>query len=590
MAMLPASLKDRIEKLAQYVAQSNGAMEDTVRERQRTNPDFGFLFGGEGASYYTECVRHYSQAQAQAAHAQAAPATLVGGGYGGGGGGSGGGYAGGVGAPSSCGVPGAAPRNGVYAYASAADHSSSAAGHGMPPYLGAYRRADYSASAPIAPPAQPPHAPLHDESRIFELLERRDECRRRKDWVGADRLKDELGAVHNVVVNDRERSWSIRQGADAGGAPPPPYSYAPPSAPYGGGHAPPGPPEPLHAPSHSAPGASTMHDYRRAASDRHPVDTARVDALIAARMHAKITRDFDRADQLRAELRDLGVEVHDRNKEWFVDRPELAARTTARMPHGPPPSQQQQQQHHYPALSPHHAPPPYGHGAPPSAGPSAHGYTRDPADAIHLPNEAHIHALLAERLEAKKSRDFDKADRMREVLRSAGVEVYDREKRWRALPPANGMGVPPPAHHHAHHQQPPPPHAMPPAPTGGSQYYRRQHDDHKPVDIRAVEALLDERSHCKMQRNFARADQIRDALRQQHNVEVHDNERTWHVSRASSSSGHPPPPHVPPPANAARVAGGAEVRRDDRKGGAERSRSRSRSPDAPPAESSAAAE
>ena len=41
-------------------------------------------------------------------------------------------------------------------------------------------------------------------------------------------------------------------------------------------------------------------------------------------MNAKISRDFDRADSLRMELRQLGVEVHDRDKQWFVDRPDLA--------------------------------------------------------------------------------------------------------------------------------------------------------------------------------------------------------------------------------------------------------------------------
>ena len=51
-------LKERIEKLAQYVAQSNDAMEQTVRERQRTNPSFAFLFGGEGSSYYLEMKRN----------------------------------------------------------------------------------------------------------------------------------------------------------------------------------------------------------------------------------------------------------------------------------------------------------------------------------------------------------------------------------------------------------------------------------------------------------------------------------------------------------------------------------------------------
>ena len=50
MAGLDPALVDRIEKLAQYVAQTNGAMENIARERYRTNPDFAFLFGGDGAA------------------------------------------------------------------------------------------------------------------------------------------------------------------------------------------------------------------------------------------------------------------------------------------------------------------------------------------------------------------------------------------------------------------------------------------------------------------------------------------------------------------------------------------------------------
>ena len=135
-----------------------------------------------------------------------------------------------------------------------------------------------------------------------------------------------------------------------------------------------------------------------------------------------------------------------------------------------------------------------------------------------MPNEAQIHALLAERLQAKKSRDFEKADAMRETLRAAGVEVFDRDKLWRAIPPPEGMGGPP--------SQPQPP------PSKNSQLqYHRAPDDHQPVDVAAVEALLDERLQAKMQRDFVRADQLRDTIRQQHNVEVHDNDRTWHVSR-----------------------------------------------------------
>jgi hypothetical protein len=84
--MLSQDSVERIEKLAQYVAQSNGAMEATVRERQRTNPNFAFLFGGDGASYYQECLRKFTQA--------ARPSTGGSGGFGSGGGGFGSGSGG----------------------------------------------------------------------------------------------------------------------------------------------------------------------------------------------------------------------------------------------------------------------------------------------------------------------------------------------------------------------------------------------------------------------------------------------------------------------------------------------------------------
>ena len=52
-----SDLRTRIEKLSAYVSQSgsNVDMEATLRERQRGNPQFAFLFGGEGADYYAEC-------------------------------------------------------------------------------------------------------------------------------------------------------------------------------------------------------------------------------------------------------------------------------------------------------------------------------------------------------------------------------------------------------------------------------------------------------------------------------------------------------------------------------------------------------
>ena len=45
-----------------------------------------------------------------------------------------------------------------------------------------------------------------DETRVMALLRERDEYRRRRDFDGADRLKDQLFAM-NVRMDDRDRSW-----------------------------------------------------------------------------------------------------------------------------------------------------------------------------------------------------------------------------------------------------------------------------------------------------------------------------------------------------------------------------------------------
>eukprot|EP01051_Picozoa_sp_SAG22_P000760 SAG22_NODE_23_length_31399_cov_35.631313_29_plen_58_part_00 len=40
--------------------------------------------------------------------------------------------------------------------------------------------------------------------------------------------------------------------------------------------------------------------------------------------------------------------------------------------------------------------------------------------------------MLAERLQAKMGRDYDTADRIRNELRQMGIEVYDKDKTWKA--------------------------------------------------------------------------------------------------------------------------------------------------------------
>ena len=53
-------------------------------------------------------------------------------------------------------------------------------------------------------------------------------------------------------------------------------------------------------------------------------------------------------------------------------------------------------------------------------------------------DEPKIHKMLAERLQAKFSRDFNTADRIRDELKGIGIEVYDKEKSWKATYAAGG--------------------------------------------------------------------------------------------------------------------------------------------------------
>ncbi|KAG6706222.1 hypothetical protein I3843_07G206500 [Carya illinoinensis] len=45
-------LHKRIEKLVEYAAKNGPEFEAMIREKQQENPDYGFLFGGEGHGYY----------------------------------------------------------------------------------------------------------------------------------------------------------------------------------------------------------------------------------------------------------------------------------------------------------------------------------------------------------------------------------------------------------------------------------------------------------------------------------------------------------------------------------------------------------
>ena len=285
-------LRARIEKLSAYVSQATGSvdMEATLRERQRGNPQFAFLFGGEGADYYTECLRNFSAARSDGGMGGGgmggggmgggAPPSQCsgggggggygacgsgdcgggcgsgslrrlaacgggscgsggaglgggmggagggGGGYGGGGGGGGGGSCGGLQdlGGRGCGYQDSGGHGGGFQSSGGGSFGGGGGGGGggpgsAAPGLSGYRRADMPGGAAA------------DEAKVDSLLSQRDEFRRRRDFDGADRLKDQLFSL------------GVRRSASPSPPHHPPHTSPPPPH-----HLPTTSPPPHHAP------------------------------------------------------------------------------------------------------------------------------------------------------------------------------------------------------------------------------------------------------------------------------------------------------------------------------------------------------
>ena len=292
-------LAERIEKLVAFVARKP-EMEAFTAEKQKDNPEFAFLSGGEGAEYYQKC-----KADATAAHAAAlaaapppppappparrrcrAPPPPPG-------------------APMMAPPPGGGPMMAP----------PPPPGAPPPPPMGGYgsRRRRWAATAAATAAAAASHgfmrapgdtAPV-DEQRIDAILTQRNDAKRARDFETADRLRDQLQAEFNIRVDDKTREWRV-MGPGAGM-----FGLAASHAPVSGGYG--------AAPGMGGGMGNVGHDYTRTPGDNAPVDVEKVNQILAQRLDAKRARDFTTSDALRDQLRnEMGIEVMDREKQWCV--------------------------------------------------------------------------------------------------------------------------------------------------------------------------------------------------------------------------------------------------------------------------------
>ena len=182
-------------------------------------------------------------------------------------------------------------------------------------------------------------------AQVNVLLARRLEAKLSKDYDAADGVLAELGRL-GVTVNDGTYQWR-------------------------------------------ADGQPFIHRYKRIGGGGGGVDDGRVETLLADRADARRERNYRLADGIRDELFEMGVEMDDKQRTWWV----------------------------------------VGGG-----NVRPHDYARADDDGgtfVDGAQLAEIDQLISERLAAKKERDFDTADRLQEQLRYLGVEMDDRERVWR---------------------------------------------------------------------------------------------------------------------------------------------------------------
>lgn len=192
--------------------------------------------------------------------------------------------------------------------------------------------------------------------------------------------------------------------------------------------------------------------------------------MIEERTEAKIVRDYDVADGIREDLRNTyGIEVRDREREWSIGGV-----------FEPPPEPYRMSQ-----------------------------YSAEPTTIT----KQEVDDMMQERDEARAARAYDAADDIKfHLLEDHNIVVDDKLKQWSV----DGNFGEETAKSYGDQRQ-------------VTTFARRGGGVLSDENLALVEQLLEERMDLKRQREFGRADHIRDRLMADFQIRVDDRSMEWHV-------------------------------------------------------------
>lgn len=199
-------------------------------------------------------------------------------------------------------------------------------------------------------------AEVVSEEDILNLIAQREQARQSKDYASSDALRETLRAM-GVEVLDKEKMWKASDGRSG-------VLFT------------------------AGPRECTL-------------DTADIKARIAEREQARTNKEWARSDQLREEMRILGIELNDREAMWRTNAGRAGTYS--------------------------------GHDMQPGSHVSGKGGGKGKNSAIEH--------LIAERERFRDAKDYASADNVRNQLSKMGVEILDQEKMWRAKDGRQGLIV-----------------------------------------------------------------------------------------------------------------------------------------------------
>lgn len=341
-----------------------------------------------------------------------------------------------------------------------------------------------------------------DEATVNRLLSERVDAKRSRDFDTADAIRDQLMSEYSVGVFDRERTWRTGcspsgsgMGGRRGG---PQFGQDRNGRDRRGGRGNDRRPRKDFGPN--------GHDYSPSedmGSITSELSEPEIHGLLAERLEAKMSRRFDVADRIQADLISAGVFVHDGLKEWRADGVAFGDIASG------------------------------GRGPGRTAG-SRNDRNRPYAKSIHSESvdgtsDDLITGLVNERLKFKEVRDFEKADAVREGLRSKfNVIVDDRLREWSV---GGFFG----AEHQAQRE----------IAEAFSQRGYVKSGSSLPVSLEDeahIQEQVDERYAAKRDRDFDTADRIREALEEQYDLMINDKFKLWSVGGDFGADGGPGKP------------------------------------------------